>query len=172
MQSFISNMRIATTAPQTPINTRYRALYNFKRIYTHRYIYMRFFCARLLLRNTATGYAYCFAIRLRATPIALRAIRLRCYAIAPLPGAIRSAVRLFACGKYASLWATPIALRAIRLRCYAIAPLPGAIRSAVRLFACGKYASQIYTFRSYSKMHQYIAIPNPNVRIIRFIHTK
>lgn len=61
-------------APQTPINTRYRALYNFKRIYTHRYI-----CVFLCL-------AYCFAIRLWATPIALRAIRLRCYAIAPLPG--------------------------------------------------------------------------------------
>ena len=83
---------------------------------------MRFFVPRLLLRNTALGYAYCPA------------------------------------GNTATL-----------LR---YCPLAGAIRSAVRLFAGGKYASQIYTFRSYSKKHQYIAISNRNVRLFRFILTK
>ena len=96
--------------------------------------YMRFFVPRLLLRNTATGFAY--------GPIGQYGYGLRL-----LP------------------------YRAIRLRCYAIAPC-GAIRSAVRLFACGKYASQIYTLRSYSKKHQYIAISNSNVRIFRFIPIK
>ena len=73
--------------------------------------------------NTATGYAYCFAIRLRS------------YAIAPRQGAIRSAVRLFA-GRQIRLTLGYAYCFAIRLRCCAIAPRQGAIRSAVRLFAC------------------------------------
>ena len=50
--------------------------------------YMRFFVPRLLLRNTATGFAYCpigqYGYGLRLLPY--RAKRLRCYAIAPGKG--------------------------------------------------------------------------------------
>ena len=84
-------MRIASTNPQTLINTRYRALYNFKRTYTLRYIYAFFLClAYCPAGNTATGYAYCPAgntatllrycpLRgntLRGSAICLRQIRL------------------------------------------------------------------------------------------------
>ncbi len=152
MQSFISNMRIATTGPA---NTDKLALSRFIQFQTHIYpsIYMRFFVPRLLLCNTATGYAYC--------PAGNTATLLR---YCPLAGG--NTLRGSAiCLRQIRLTLGYAYCFAIRLRCYAIAPLPGAIRSAVRLFACGKYASQIYTLRSYSKKHQYIAIPKQNVRL-------
>ena len=122
---------------------------------------MRFFCASPIALR---------AIRLRATPIASQ----YGYAATLLPlgkGQYAPRFGYLPAGKYASLWATPIASQ----YGYAAALLPlgkGQYAPRFGYLPAGKYASQIYTLQSYSKKHQYIAIPKQNVRIFRFIPTK